>query len=492
MSSLLPVLTYGEDSSDEDSLELDDEIDAEASMLATAAMSLEPTTSARDGAGCCPTCKAKRHRAWWWIVPSVFMEVFAAGAVRAIVPVVIVAYFKVAPLGYLGGGTTSSDASMGGGGSFLPTGGDAAGGSTTGATVADHRDAAFFFVSSAEALRVILSMAIAPFLASVATRCSRRLVAVISALLAALPFLALSFGPWDGSVYVYFAFLVISGLGASSDARSLEYIRARTLSPVVGSKRGCGVRCTSCFTGGKSIDFAAGYAVMNALGVGAGFAVAPLIGVILYAIAQNNCWLPFMLAFLISIANVVYLGAVLPTQQLNVADAQAAANSEGGRKWWRNAAGGADASCFAKARAVCGFMCAGPVAASSGAAETRSSRALAVVYGAHTCVAAALDCTLLLFAHIDLAFTPLELALLVAFIGLCTIAVEVCSGERRGGGGEAIAPPLPLVLLTSSSLLFSPPPTTLPDPTRALSPPCMHRCVCGQNCLEPMHEIFWS
>ena len=63
-----------------------------------------------------------------------------------------------------------------------------------------------------------------------------------------------------------------------------------------------------------------------------GFLLAPLVGVLLFVIAQGSCWLPFMAAFLIAIGNAVYLGAVLPTKQLDDADAQHAAESEGGRK----------------------------------------------------------------------------------------------------------------------------------------------------------------
>jgi hypothetical protein len=91
-------------------------------------------------------------------------------------------------------------------------------------------------------------------------------------------------------------------------------------------------------------------------------------------------------------------------------------------KWWTTAA--ADASPCAKVRGVCTALCAGPDVGAQGIQEARSIRALAVVYGAHTAVASALDCMLLLFAHVDLDFTPVELALLVAEVGLCTIAVE--------------------------------------------------------------------
>jgi hypothetical protein len=327
MSSLLPVLSYADDSSDEDSIELDGEMgemNPEATMLATASMSL-PTGDTVVPGSCCIRCQAKRHRAWWWIVPSVFMEVFAAGLVRAIIPVVIVAFFKSTSLGYFNG--DGGDSIGGGGaGSFYPTSDS---GATTSAQATDHRDASFFFMSSSESLRVIISMAMAPMLASLSARCSRRWVAVFSAILCALPYFALAFGAYDGAVYVYFIFVVLSGLGASSDARSLEYIRSRTLAPVATSKKGCGVRCA---LGSKAVDLGCAYAAMQALGVGGGFLLAPLVGVLLFVIAQGSCWLPFMAAFLIAIGNAVYLGAVLPTKQLDDADAQHAAESEGGRK----------------------------------------------------------------------------------------------------------------------------------------------------------------
>ena len=163
MSSLLPVLSYADDSSDEDSIELDGEMgemNPEATMLATASMSL-PTGDTVVPGSCCIRCQAKRHRAWWWIVPSVFMEVFAAGLVRAIIPVVIVAFFKSTSLGYFNG--DGGDSIGGGGaGSFYPTSDS---GATTSAQATDHRDASFFFMSSSESLRVIISMAMAPMLA---------------------------------------------------------------------------------------------------------------------------------------------------------------------------------------------------------------------------------------------------------------------------------------------------------------------------------------